>query len=408
MVRKYSFWLLVLLFIIYVLSFVDRQIVAVLASQIRDEFSLSNLQIGILYGTAFSFIYAFAGIPMGRIADRWSRKGMIAIGLFCWSAVTVLSGFAGAFSMLIVYRMILGISQAMLSPAAYALLADSFSEGKRGMVFSVYASGIFTGLGLAFFGGGTIALTYDWRTAMIVCGIPGLILAPIVWFALRDNNPNEKHEKPPAIQETILQLRYMLQKPVVWLHLIGFSALACTGYTMLSFFSILMTDVFARPDLVPYYGWFLIGVSLTVILAGILADQLAVENPAKRFWIGIIAGVVPLPLYFFGLFSSSPELALMLLGMAVLLSSSYNGVAAALIQFFVTPDMRALAGGLYLFVISISGFGVGPPLAGFLMDYVFTGPYAVSQALFVIILICGVISLVSFLAAMKYYDEGVS
>lgn len=401
---SYGKWLLALLWVVYVLSFIDRQIVAVLGVQIRLDFDLSNVQLGLLYGTAFSFIYAFAGIPMGRLADRWSHKWMIAIGLFTWSGVTVLSGFATSFTALVVYRMILGVSQAMLSPAAYAVLADSFPAEKRSFVFSVYASAIFAGVGFSFLGGGTIAMHYDWRTAMIVVGIPGLLLAPFVWYFIKD--PEKKTiQSAPFISETLSHIRFILKKRTVQLHLVGFSALACLGYSVLAFMSTILTEVYGRADLVRHYGWFIFGVSISVLIAGYVADRLAKTSPARRFYIGIFAALVCLPLYAIGLFGEDGLNALIFLGCAVLISSCYNGVGAALIQHFVTTDMRALAGGIYLFTISIAGFGFGPPVTGWLMDTVYSGDYAASKALFTVILGCSLIATITFIYAMKTYKK---
>jgi MFS family permease len=118
----------------------------------------------------------------------------------------------------------------------------------------------------------------------------------------------------------------------------------------------------------------------------------------------ILASVGGIPFYAAGLFAESASVALPLIGCGVLISSSYNGVAAAILQYFVTSRQRALAGGLYLFVISIAGFGVGPPLTGWLTDAVFTGAYAVSYAIFSIVIVCGIISVISFLQAIRYYD----
>lgn len=404
MKSSYGKWLLALLWVVYVLSFIDRQIVAVLGVPIRMEFDLTNVQIGLLYGTAFSLVYAFAGIPMGRLADRWSHRWMIAIGLFTWSMVTVLSGFATSFTALVVFRMILGVSQAMLSPAAYAVLADSFPAEKRSFVFSVYASAIFAGVGFSFLGGGTLALHYDWRIAMIAVGIPGLILAPFVWLFIRETE--KKEVKPsPFISETLAHIRFILKKRTVQLHLVGFSALACLGYSVLAFISTILTDVFERPDLVRHYGWFIFGVSGTVLIAGYMADRLAKVAKPRRFYIGIFAALACLPLYAIGLFHTDATTALILLGCAVLISSCYNGVGAALIQHFVTTDMRALAGGIYLFTISIAGFGLGPPLTGWLMDTVYSGKYAPSMALMSVILGCSIVSTLSFYYAMKTYKN---
>lgn len=404
MFKRYSFWLLFILFAIYVLSFVDRQIVAVLAPQIRMDLGLTNVQIGLLYGTAFSFIYAFAGIPMGRLADQWSRRKMIAIAVFTWSLVTVLSGFAASFALLIFYRLILGVSQAMLGPAAYALLAETFRPEKRASVFSVYAAGIFIGIGLSFLVGGTVAQSADWQTAMKVVGLPGLLLAPVAWFFIRDARVN-KVVSGTFVGDTFSHLREMLAKRTIQLHLLGFAMLAAIGYTVLAFVSTIFVDVFERPDLIRHYGWFQFGVAGTVILMGQLADYLALKKKAWRFWAGIIPAVGAVPLYGLGLFAGDGFTALLLLGGAVLFSSSFNGVAAALIQFMVKPNQRALAGGLYLFVISIAGFGLGPPIAGYLMDHVFEGPYAASYAVFSIIVVCAIIAVFSFLAAMRTYDQ---
>ncbi|MDX1641469.1 MAG: MFS transporter, partial [Balneolaceae bacterium] len=182
--KKATYGTVLLFTLIYVLSFVDRQIVAVLGVQIRDALQLNNFQIGLLYGPAFSFIYAVSGIPMGRLADKTSRKLMICLGLFIWSLMTVVSGFAASFMFLVSARLFVGLSQAMLSPAVYSYLADTFSPEKRATIFSFYTGGIFIGVGLSFLVGGSISLAYDWRMAMVAVGIPGLVIAPLTWWFL--------------------------------------------------------------------------------------------------------------------------------------------------------------------------------------------------------------------------------
>ncbi len=388
--------------VIYILSFVDRQIVAVLGVQIRDSLLLSNFQIGLLYGPAFSFVYALAGIPMGRLTDRTSRKLMICIGLFIWSLMTVLSGFAASFTFLITARLFVGLSQAMLSPAVYSYMADTFSAEKRATIFSIYASGIFIGIGLSFLAGGTIAMQYDWRMALIVVGMPGILLAPVVWWYLKEP---ERSERVHSVENSALsEIIEMLRKPAIRWHLIGFASLACVGYTILAFAGNVFNDVFNSPEYISRYGWFMFGVAATVILSGKMADQLAKKSPERRFWMSIVAATGGIPFYFVGLFSESVTTAFICMGLGVLISSSYNGVAAALLQFFVKSNQRALAGGLYLFVISIAGFGLGPPLAGWLTDSVFSGGYAVSYAIFTIILFCAAIAVISFIRAMKFYE----
>ncbi len=403
--KREVFGTVILFTLIYILSFVDRQIVAVLGVQIRDSLLLSNFQIGLLYGPAFSFMYALAGIPMGRLADKISRKLMICTGLFIWSFMTVISGFAASFTFLITARIFVGLSQAMLSPAVYSYMADRFSEEKRGLIFSIYASGIFIGVGLSFLAGGAISMQYDWRWAMIAVGLPGLILAPVVFWYV--NEPERVKPKNICENSAIAEIMAMLKKPSIRWHLIGFSSLACIGYTLLAFAGNVFNDVFQSPHYISQYGWFMFGVAGTVILSGKTADLLAKKNPSRRFWMGIIAAVGGVPFYMFGLFTSNPQTAFLCMGIGVMISSSYNGVAAALLQYFVKPTQRALAGGLYLFVISIAGFGLGPPFAGWLTDSVFSGTYAVSYALISIILVCAFIAVFAFLRAMKWYQSDV-
>ena len=253
----YAWLVLGVLTLIYISSFVDRQIIAVLATQIQEEMDMSNLQVGLLYGTAFSFIYAICGIPMGRLADLYSRKLMIVFGLVVWSLMTVISGFATSLTFLITARMFVGVSESALSPAVYSLLSDYFKPEQRATVFSIYAAGIFVGIGLAFLGGGTIAQLYDWRTALIVVGLPGLLLAVIAWFVIKElprgiTQTTSRYHVDMSMTEV---LRYILKKKTVLFHFLGFSFLALTGYTVLGFIGTVLKEVHGSQNLLPYYGW---------------------------------------------------------------------------------------------------------------------------------------------------------
>lgn len=407
----YAWGVLGLLTLIYISSFVDRQIIAVLATQIQEELSLSNLQVGALYGTAFSLIYAVCGIPMGWLADRRSRKWIIVAGLVTWSLMTVVSGFATSLTFLVVARLLVGVSESALSPAVYSLLADYFRPEQRATVYSIYASGIFIGIGTAFLAGGAVAQAYDWRTALVAVGLPGLLIAALAAWLIREL-PRGLTQSSPADTvryETDMPfrqvLRYLLAKRTLLWHFLGFSFLAFTGYTVLGFIGTVLTEVHGAAGLIPHYGWFMLATGGSVMLSGRAADAIARRwGPSRRFVMGMVAGLACLPLYYFGLFAGSGLSALILIGSANVISSSYNGVAAALIQYLVPPNMRALAGALYLFVISVVGFGVGPPLTGWLMDAVFTGPYGPAKALMTVITGCGLLGSACFLAAMRYYS----
>lgn len=404
----YAWLVLGLLTLIYISSFVDRQIIAVLAPQIQQKLSLSNFQVGILYGTAFSLIYAICGIPMGRLADIYSRKLMIVAGLVVWSLMTFISGFASSLTFLIVARFFVGISESALSPAVYSLLSDYFRPDQRATVFSIYASGIFVGIGVAFLGGGTIAQVYDWRTALMAVGAPGILIALVGWWVIRElprgiTQGDVRFETESGFRDVLV---YILKKKTVLYHFLGFSFLAFTGYTILGFIGIVLSDIHSASSLTPQYGWFMLATGLSVMASGKAADWLAGKFGASyRFVMGMVAGLACLPLYYFGLFADSGTTALILIGLANVISSSYNGVAAAILQYLVKPNMRALAGGLYLFIISVIGFGVGPPLTGWLMDIFFTESYGPAKALMLVISCCGIFGSICFFMAMWTYEQ---
>jgi MFS family permease len=152
---------LAVLALVYVLNFLDRQILAILAESIKGDLGISDAQLGFLYGTAFAVFYAVFGIPLARLSDVWVRKSVIAMGLACWSVMTALSGTARSFFSLACYRIGVGIGEASATPAAYSMLSDSFPPSLRATAFALYAAGVYIGQGVGFFLGGWILDRWD-------------------------------------------------------------------------------------------------------------------------------------------------------------------------------------------------------------------------------------------------------
>jgi MFS family permease len=191
----YASYVLGVLVLVYVFNFIDRQILSILAEQIKADLGLSDAQIGFLYGTAFAVFYAVFGIPLGRLADVWTRKSLISIGLSFWSAMTALSGTARSFATLGAYRIGVGIGEASASPAAFSLLSDYFPPRLRATVLSIYSSGVYIGAGIGIFLGGVVSDSWNeayvaggapfglvgWQAAFFVVGLPGLLMA--LWVA---------------------------------------------------------------------------------------------------------------------------------------------------------------------------------------------------------------------------------
>ena len=226
--ERYARYVLFVLVLVYVLNFLDRQIISILAEKIKADIGISDAGIGFLYGTAFAVFYAVFGIPLGRLADVWSRRSLISAGLAFWSAATAVSGLARNFTQLAAARVGVGVGESSATPAAFSMLSDSFPARVRSTVLAIYSSGIYIGAGLGLLIGGQIVDRWDaafadggapfglagWQAAYLAVGLPGLLLA--IWVAtLRepvrgaiDGIPTPPHPHP--FRAFFLELRAVL------------------------------------------------------------------------------------------------------------------------------------------------------------------------------------------------------
>ena len=192
---------LCLLVVVYIFNFIDRQILTILAEDIKADLGISDSDIGFLFGTAFGVFYSVVGIPMGKLADTWNRKNLISIGLAFWSLMTFLSGLAKSFFALSIYRFGVGIGESTASPAAYSLLSDYFSPKVRATVLAIYSSGLYIGAGIGLFLGGSILDTWNawypditqapfglkgWQVAFMAVGFPGIVLAVVTYAFIKE------------------------------------------------------------------------------------------------------------------------------------------------------------------------------------------------------------------------------
>jgi MFS family permease len=212
-IGAYAWYALFVLVLVYVVNFVDRQIISILATDIKRDLHLEDAQIGFLYGTAFAVFYALFGIPLGRLADSWYRGRLIAIGLGLWSSMTALSGFANSFGMLATARIGVGIGEASASPAAYSMISDYFPKEKRATALSIYSAGLYIGGGLSLPVGGLVSSKWNaafpdagaaplglvgWQAAFLAVGIPGLLLA--LWvLSLREPQRGASDRLPQPV-----------------------------------------------------------------------------------------------------------------------------------------------------------------------------------------------------------------
>ncbi len=294
---KYARYVLFVLVIVYIFNFIDRQILSILAEEIKADLGITDAEIGFLYGTAFAVFYAVFGIPLGRLADTWVRKSLISMGLMFWSIMTALSGTARGFGMLATYRIGVGIGEASATPAAFSMLSDYFPPRLRTTALAVYSSGVYIGAGIGIFLGGVILDSWSaiypdttmaplqlkgWHVAFFVVGLPGLLMAVWVW-TLREPRRGQSegiitppHERP--FQEAWGELSAILP-PFHLPRLItlgaGFGGIAfnLAGgilIALLSWFMIAITGTLAQ--------WTALGIGLYAAFCWIQA--LALRDPA--------------------------------------------------------------------------------------------------------------------------------
>ena len=403
--RRYA---LGLLLAVYVFNFVDRQILTILAEAIRIDLGLSDTALGFLGGIAFALFYTVAGIPIARWADRGTRRSIIALGLFVWSAMTAVTGLARSFTQLALARVGVGLGEAACSPPAHSLLSDYFPPERRGTAFSIYALGIPIGSAIGTFAGGWIKELFDWRTAFFVVGIPGVLLALVVRLTLREP-PRGLSEPTQVVQpgEPLgVVLRFML-KLRSFRHMSLAAALhAFYGYGAAFFIPVFMIRVhgFSEGELSTYLALIsLFAGGAGTFLGGWLGDRLAPRDQRWYLWVPATATAIGIP--FAACFYLWPDryVALAFAVPATLLGTMYLGPTFAMAQGLAAPHMRALVSAMLLFIINLVGLGLGPQVVGLLSDLLKPdlGVESVRYALLWVVLIGAAWSTVHYLLAAR-------
>ena len=369
--RRYA---LSLFLLVYVINFVDRQIFAILIEPIRLEIDLSDTQLGLLGGIAFAIFYTFAGIPIARWADVGVRKNIVALALVIWSVMTMFTSTAKGFGTLLIARVGVGIGEAGCSPPIHSLISDMYPEEERATALSTYALGIPIGAAIGTLLGGWIGEYFGWRMAFMVVGLPGIIVAIVVFFTVRE--PPRGHSEPDhvQVQKDLVPLADTLR--FLWSlrafrHLSFAGALhAFVGYGVGLFIPAFFMRVhgFGLAETSTYL--FLIGLTgiIGTYLGGYLGDRMGKKD--KRWYMGIpgIATIISVPFAVLFYTTGDPMLAIVLAIPGAILGPMYLGPTFAMTQTLVPPAMRSTASAILLFVLNLIGLGLGPVFAGFLSD----------------------------------------
>ena len=365
---RYASYALGLLTLASLFNFLDRTLIYILFTPIKQEMSFTDFELALLGTTSFVIFFTVVGVPFGRLADRSSRKNMIAGGLAVWSLFSGLTGFAKGFWALFLCRVMVGVGEATLGPAALSLLSDYFPPQRRASVQSIYASGITVGAGLAFFLGGWIGFKYGWRTAFYFLGFPGLLFAVLV-FLLREPERGRTEVSPPGYTSDDWKL-LLRSKPLRY-HYAGYAlyALAATSVSIWgpTFFTRIHGYSIKTLGIVAGLTSLTSGIPFT-LLGGFLSDRLRRYGPGGRMRLGWIASLLAVPLWIMLLFSSS--VPVLLIANFILLGLSLIWIAPSMadVHDMTGPHLRGLGIGVFVCLVNIAAYGIGSPLIGKLND----------------------------------------
>ncbi|WP_434664446.1 MFS transporter [Paraburkholderia sp. A3BS-1L] len=364
-----------MLVLIYASSFVDRIIVAVVGQAVKTEMSLSDLQVGLLGGLAFSIFYSVLGLPIARLADKFNRVVLISISIIAWSAMTALCGTAGAFWQLMLYRLGVGIGEAGSTPTSHSLIADQFGPRRRASALAIYALGPPIGVLAGALGGGWMVQHLGWRPVFYVVGLPGLVLGLLAWLTLREPKrggadgvaADTSTSAPPMGQvfKLLISSRAFVQM------LLGtvIGAFAQYGINLfIPMYFIRAYDMsFAQAGLI--FGLVLgVGGIIGNTLGGVSADWASAKDRRWYARIPAIGTALGFPALALAFISNQWQVSVALLFVGTIALNLWNGPTFAVVQSIVEPRMRATASAIVFLLMNLIGQGLGTPVVGFLSD----------------------------------------
>ena len=369
------------LLLVYILNFLDRQIVNILAEPIKGELGLSDTQLGLLAGPAFGVFYAVLGIPIARYADnaKTNRVWLISICLAVWSGMTAICGFAQNFAQLALARIGVGVGEAGCTPAAHSLIADSVPPEKRSSAIAFFGLGIPIGGLLGLIIGGIVNDQYGWRIALMLVGMPGILLAFLLPLIIRDprrcadsahfNTADSPVKAKLSIKDAVREV--FASKAYLYVFIAAsFTAFLSYGKGLwtISFFIRLHGLSTTEAGLAMAVALGISGI-IGTWLGGKMADVFGKRDKRQILTLPAIGMAIAAPILFAGYWAEDWRIAVALLILPTILNSAYYGPAYGCVQGLVRPEARAIAASLVVFGQNLIGLGMGPLLFGVLSDW---------------------------------------
>jgi predicted MFS family arabinose efflux permease len=349
------------------LNFYDRQVPGALTEPIRKEFDLTDTEVGLM-GSVFVWVYAIIGVPLGRVADIWSRRKLLAWGTGVWSGMTACAALATSFPILVATRLGVGVGEAVCAPTATSWIGDLVPPHQRTRALSLFNLAIPVGAALALFFAGAIAQAFGWRAAVISAAAPALILVPAL---LMLKEPVRGATEASAGRDR--SVSSVLKIPTLWWIIVSGALINFSMYAMNSFLPAMLSRIHhltVREAGVATGIAFLIGGLGAAFTAGWVGDNIARRRPnGKMIWAAIFALAVA-PFSYFGIIqpAGAVTMAVLMLTIGYGLLNTYYGLVYAAIQDIVVPTQRGLAMAVYFFAMYMMGASFGPVLTGRLSD----------------------------------------
>lgn len=361
------------LFAVNALNFFDRQILGAVTEPIRREWELSDGELGAL-GTAFTLLYAAAGVPLGRLTDRITRARILAAGVFVWSLLTAASGLARTYAQLFAFRLGVGVGEATCAPAATSLIGDLFPATKRARALSIFMLGLPIGTALSFAVSGTIARAYGWRAAFYIAAVPGLLCAAAALLIREPPRGGTELHAVGARRREGSPYRLVLSIPTMWWLILSGALHNFNMYAIASFLSPFLMryhDLDVRQA--GFVATAVFGLSGVpgLLMGGIAADLVLRRRSNGRLLVGALAILASVPLIFAALGRPPGDTSslIVLMGLGCAAMYAYYSTVYSTIQDVIEPGLRGTAMALYFFAMYVLGASLGPLGTGLVSDF---------------------------------------
>ena len=368
---------LAMLSFVYVLNFLDRQLVSILAKSIQDGLHITDGQLGKLTGLYFALFYCFIAIPIGWLADRTSRTRVLAIACALWSGATAACGMAGSYGQLVIARMMVGVGEAGGVPPSYAIISDMFPRERRTTAMAIFNLGppLGSALGIAF--GAWLAAAFDWRIPFYAIGAVGVVTALAVWLIVREPSRGQADiaARRRADAEAIgfgATIARFFGNPILLMASLASGAGNFITYGLLNFTTLfLMREKgMALREVAIWYALVVaIGMSAGIYASGRIVDRFSARSKAAYATVPAVSLLLALPFFLGFVWAPTWQLALCFLIMPLFLNSFFLSATVTFVQGEVPPERRVISGALLLLVMNFIGLGLGPTYVGMVSDY---------------------------------------